>query len=65
MNDSHSDRPLFFGTTRDLAHRKIFPALEAMLERGRFDVTVIGMAQGGGSLVIQKHFFPLNHFSDR
>ena len=65
MNDSHSDRPLFFGTTRDLAHRKIFPAFNAMLERGRLDVTVIGTAQPDGSLVIQKHLFPLNHFSNR
>lgn len=64
INDSDSDRPLFFGATRDLAYKKIFPALEAMLERGRRDVPVSGAAQADWSLVIQKHLFPLNHFSD-
>ena len=65
MNDSRSDRPLFIGATRDLAYQKILAALEAMLERGRLDVPVIGAAPPDWSLVIQKHLFPLNHFSDR
>ena len=65
MSDSRSDRPLWFATTRDLAYQKICAALEAMLERGRLDVPVIGAAQPDWSLVIQKHLFPLNHFSDR
>ena len=65
MNDSRSDRPLFIGATRDLAYQKILAALEAMLERGRLDVPVIGAAPPDWSLVIQKHRFPLNHFSDR
>ena len=65
MNDSRSDRPLFCGATRDLAYQKICAALEAMLERGRLDVPVIGAAPPDGSLVIQKHLFPLNHFCDR
>ena len=65
MNDSRSDRPLFIGATRDLAYQKILAALEAMLERGRLDVPVIGAAPPDGSLVIQKHLFPLNHFCDR
>ena len=60
MNDSRSDRPLFIGATSDLAYQKIFAALEAMLERDR-----LGAAQPDWSLVIQKHLFPLNHFSDR
>lgn len=51
MNDSRSDRPLLFRATRDLAYQKILPALEAMLERGRLDVPVIGAAQGVWSLV--------------
>ena len=65
MNDSRSDRPLFIGATRDLAYQNILAALEAMLERGRLDVPVIGAAPPDWSLVIQKHLFPLNHFSDR
>jgi glucose-6-phosphate 1-dehydrogenase len=68
MNDSRSDRPRFAGATRDLADRKIFPALEAMLERGRLDVPVIGAAQGVWSLVTRKCLFLLpwlNHFSRR
>ena len=67
-NDSRSDRPRFAGATSDLAYRKIFPALEAMLERGRLDVPVIGAAQGVWSLVTRKCLFPLpwlNHFSRR
>ena len=68
MKDSLSDRPLLFGVTRDLAYKKIFPAFQGMLQRGRLDVPVIGAAQGVWSLVIQKRLFPLpwlNHFSDR
>ena len=68
MNDSRSNRPLLFGATRDLAYRTIFPGLEAMLERGRLEVPVIGAAQGGWSLVTRKRLFPLpwlNHFSLR
>ena len=60
MNDSRSDRPLWLGATSDLAYQKIFAALEAMLERDR-----LGAAQPDWSLVIQKHLFALNHFSDR
>ena len=34
MSDSHSDALIFFGATGDLAHKKIFPLLKAMLKRG-------------------------------
>ena len=37
MSDSHSDALVFFGATGDLAYKKIFPALQAMLQRGRLD----------------------------
>jgi glucose-6-phosphate 1-dehydrogenase len=33
----------------DLAHRKIFPALYHMVERGRLDIPVIGVAKAGRS----------------
>ena len=39
-----SDAFVFFGATGDLAYKKIFPALQAMFRRGRFDMPVIGMA---------------------
>ena len=39
----HSDALVFFGATGDLAHKKIFPALQSMVARGRFDVPVIGL----------------------
>ncbi len=34
MNSNHSDALVFFGATGDLAYKKIFPALQAMLKRG-------------------------------
>jgi phosphate-selective porin OprO/OprP len=44
MNDSHADALVFFGATGDLAFKKIFPALQAMVKGGRLDVPVIGAA---------------------
>ena len=45
-----SDALVFFGATGDLAHKKIFPALQAMGRRGRLDVPVIGVAKAGWGL---------------
>ena len=50
MNDSHSDALVFFGATGDLAYKKIFPALQAMLKRGHLQVPVIGVAKAGWNL---------------
>ncbi|PYV39228.1 MAG: glucose-6-phosphate dehydrogenase [Acidobacteria bacterium] len=50
MSDSHSDALVFFGVTGDLAYKKIFPALQAMLKRGHLDVPVIGVARAGWNL---------------
>ena len=47
MSDGHSDALVFFGATGDLAYKKIFPALQAMVKRGRLDVPVIGVAKAG------------------
>jgi glucose-6-phosphate 1-dehydrogenase len=44
MSESHSDALVFFGATGDLAYKKIFPALQGMVKRGRLDVPVIGVA---------------------
>ncbi|MCC7325887.1 MAG: glucose-6-phosphate dehydrogenase [Burkholderiales bacterium] len=43
----HSDALVFFGATGDLAYKKIFPSLQAMVKRGVLDVPVIGVARAG------------------
>ena len=50
MENSHSDALVFFGATGDLAYKKIFPALQAMLKRGSLNVPVIGVARSGWNL---------------
>src|SRR6266487_221080 len=45
MNVPHSDALVFFGATGDLAHKKIFPSLQAMIKRGNLNVPVIGVAR--------------------
>ena len=40
-----SDAIVLFGATGDLAFKMIFPALQAMVRRGRLDVPVIGVAR--------------------
>jgi glucose-6-phosphate 1-dehydrogenase len=50
MSNSHSDALVFFGATGDLAYKKIFPALQAMIKRGHLDVPVIGVAKAGWDL---------------
>lgn len=50
MNSTHSDTLVFFGATGDLAYKKIFPALQAMVKRGTLNVPVIGVAKAGWKL---------------
>jgi glucose-6-phosphate 1-dehydrogenase len=50
MNGSHADALVFFGATGDLAYKKIFPALQAMVKRGHLTVPVIGVAKAGWNL---------------
>ena len=45
-----SDALVFFGATGDLAHKKIFPALQAMVKRGNLNVPVIGVAKAGWTI---------------
>jgi glucose-6-phosphate 1-dehydrogenase len=42
-----ADALVFFGATGDLAYKKIFPALHALVVRGRLDVPVVGVANSG------------------
>jgi glucose-6-phosphate 1-dehydrogenase len=50
MNNAESDAFVFFGATGDLAYKKIFPALYAMVRRGGFHSPIIGMARAGWNL---------------
>ena len=49
-SDARSDALVFFGATGDLAYKKIFPALQAMVKRGHLAVPVIGVARAGWNL---------------
>jgi len=50
MNTNKSDALVFFGATGDLAYKKIFPSLQAMVKRGTLNVPVIGVANAGWEL---------------
>lgn len=50
MKNSHSDALVFFGAAGDLAYKKIFPALQAMVKRGHLNVPIIGVARAGWNL---------------
>ena len=44
MSNDRSDALVFFGATGDLAYKKIFPALQGMIQHGTLAVPVIGVA---------------------
>ena len=50
MTNSYSDALVFFGATGDLAYKKIFPSLQAMVKRGHLNVPVVGVAKAGWNL---------------
>src|SRR5271170_3018966 len=50
MSEPHSDALVFFGATGDLAYKKIFPSLQAMVRHGHLSVPVIGVAKAGWDL---------------
>ncbi len=50
MASTHADALVFFGATGDLAYKKIFPALQAMVKRGHLNIPVIGVAKAGWNL---------------
>jgi glucose-6-phosphate 1-dehydrogenase len=50
MTQAASDALVFFGATGDLAHKKIFPALQRLAKRGRLNIPVIGVAKAGWNL---------------
>jgi glucose-6-phosphate 1-dehydrogenase len=50
QSPASSDALVFFGATGDLAHKKIFPALQAMIRKGDLNVPVIGVAKAGWTI---------------
>ncbi|MHB8876340.1 MAG: glucose-6-phosphate dehydrogenase [Myxococcaceae bacterium] len=50
MSPSPSGALVIFGATGDLAHRKIYPALQWLVRRGGLEVPVVGVARGGWTL---------------
>ncbi len=50
MENLESDAFVFFGATGDLAYEQIFPALQAMIQRGHFDMPIIGVARSAKDL---------------
>ncbi len=50
MGTQSSDAFVFFGATGDLAYKKIFPALAAMIRRDGLDIPIIGVARDGWTL---------------
>lgn len=50
MAAEHSNALVLFGATGDLAHKQIFPALQAMIRHGHLDMPIIGVAKSGWNL---------------
>jgi glucose-6-phosphate 1-dehydrogenase len=50
MTALQSDALVLFGVTGDLASKKIFPALQALVRRNRLEIPVIGVARGDWNL---------------
>jgi glucose-6-phosphate 1-dehydrogenase len=50
MTQLNSDAFVFFGATGDLAYKKIFPALYAMVRRSGLDIPIIGMGRASWTL---------------
>jgi glucose-6-phosphate 1-dehydrogenase len=49
-DQQRSDALVFFGATGDLAYKQVFPALQGLVEQGRLDIPVIGVARSGWDL---------------
>jgi glucose-6-phosphate 1-dehydrogenase len=45
MSGVHSDALVFYGATGDLAYKKVFLALQAIVKHGQLEVPVIGVAK--------------------
>jgi glucose-6-phosphate 1-dehydrogenase len=47
---TQSDALVFFGATGDLAYKKIFPAIQYLLQHHHLDVPIVGVAKAGWDL---------------
>jgi len=50
MSEFDSDALVFFGASGDLAFKKIFPALQSLVKRGKLDFPIVGVAKSGWTL---------------
>ncbi|MGK2913232.1 MAG: glucose-6-phosphate dehydrogenase [Porticoccaceae bacterium] len=50
MTTISSDVLVIFGATGNLAYKKIFPALQAMIQYGQMNIPIIGVARAGWTL---------------
>jgi glucose-6-phosphate 1-dehydrogenase len=50
MTEARSDALVLFGATGDLMHRKIYPALQALVQHGELNVPIIGIGRSGWNL---------------
>ena len=50
MKKNHSDALVFFGATGDLAYKKVFPAIQTLIQHNHLDVPVVGVAKAGWTL---------------
>ena len=50
MTTPRSDALVLFGSTGDLAHRKLYPTLYAMVRRGQLDIPVVCLGRSGWTL---------------
>jgi glucose-6-phosphate 1-dehydrogenase len=49
-NGARGDALVLFGATGDLAFKKIFPALQALVQRGALEVPIVGVARSSWNL---------------
>jgi len=49
-SDTHSDALVFLGATGDLAYKKVFPALQNLIQHGHLDAPIVGVAKAGWNL---------------
>lgn len=48
--ERRADALVFFGATGDLAYKKVFPALQFLVQHDRLDVPIVGVAKSGWTL---------------
>jgi glucose-6-phosphate 1-dehydrogenase len=49
-SNTQSDALVFFGATGDLAYKKVFPALQTLIQHHHLDTPIVGVAKAGWNL---------------